>query len=322
MRFNWILLLTVSIPLPAFSQDVKVREEAVILLEHADRASSTPDLPNLERVDTFRVFAGEPAVREGSFSRVVIQGTGRRDESSFGSYHVVNFWSRKGVAISGAPTLRPPELVTLMQIAPIQRLQFNGEDVIRSVVSRSVDGHAARCIEFDTVAGQKTEQNEVCVDSASGVFLSQKLGDELVEYGEFFPFSGGLMPGKISYSFAGVLKMEVTQTMTVLGGDAKNVLSAPPDAKMHNICTTYRRPFGISMSQPKPGNGGSDTDVIVRGVVGEDGKLYNPLVQSSERPDLNEEALSVVSRWTFAPAMCDGKAEAHEVALTVQFQGR
>jgi hypothetical protein len=37
-----------------FAQDVKVRQEAIQLMERATAASTSPHLPNLERVDTFR----------------------------------------------------------------------------------------------------------------------------------------------------------------------------------------------------------------------------------------------------------------------------
>jgi hypothetical protein len=51
-------------------------------------------------VDTFRAF-GDSGVKEGSFSRVVIQGIGRREESTFGDYRLVNVWTQKQVAAAG-----------------------------------------------------------------------------------------------------------------------------------------------------------------------------------------------------------------------------
>jgi hypothetical protein len=62
---------------PSLGQDVKVREQAEHLLERANAVSSSPHLPDLERIDTFRVF-GDGDVKEGSFTRVVVQGTGPR----------------------------------------------------------------------------------------------------------------------------------------------------------------------------------------------------------------------------------------------------
>src|SRR5581483_2273699 len=300
MKWALTLLVILVVSSLSFCQDVKVREEAVRLLEQANRVSTSPKLPNLERVDTFRVFGGQPAMQEGSFTRVVVQGTGRRDEYSFGSYHLLNVWTEKQVAVAGTPAaLAPPEITNLMHIAPILLVRFNGEDVIHEIIGRNVSGHRARCIEFDTIRGEKTDNNEICVDQSNGALLLEKLGVELIEYSEFFPFAGSLMPGKISYSYAGTQKMEVTQTMTVLDEASENVLAAPANAQMHQLCTTFRRPFGISMPQPRAGNGGENTEVIVRSVVGVDGKIHDAVVQSSERPELNAEAITQVQQWSF-----------------------
>ena len=68
----------------SYSQDMELRSRAVALLERAHAVSTAPNLPNLERVDTFQVFDPNARAREGSFSRVVVQGVGRREETTFG----------------------------------------------------------------------------------------------------------------------------------------------------------------------------------------------------------------------------------------------
>ena len=314
-------LAVVSFSTLCLCQDVKVREEAVRLLERANAVSSSPHLPNLERVDKFRVF-GDDGTKEGSFIRQVIQGTGRREEYSLGDYHLVNVWTQKQVAVAGTPRILPPDLVNVLRITPIDLIRFDGEDVIRTITDRAVNGRAARCIQFDTIRGGHTDSNEVCVDVATGTLLLEKIGAELIENSDFFDFAGALMPGKITYSSGGVQRIDITQTMTALSGADANVLAAPPNSSMHKICTTFRRPFGVSMPQPEPGSGGGNADVIVRGTVGVDGKVYDATVQNSERPDLNAQALELAKRWTFNPAMCDGRPDAHEVDFTLEFQGR
>ncbi len=306
---------------PSFGQDVKVREQAEHLLERANAVSSSPHLPDLERMDTFRVF-GEGDVKEGSFTRVVVQGTGRRDEYTYGDFHLLNVWTEKQVAVVGSPHLLPPELVNVLRITPIWLVRFDSEDVIHTITDRKVNGDAARCILFDTVKGERTDNNELCVDAATGTLVLEKLGGEVIENSDFFAFAGALMPARIRYSFAGVRTVEITQTMTPLTDADANVLVAPENAQMHKICTTYRRPFGVSMPQPKPGNGAGTTDIVVRGRVGVDGKLYDLAVQNSERPELNTEALAQAKQWIFTPAMCDGRADVHEASITLHFQGR
>src|SRR5262249_6136653 len=161
------------------------------------------------------------------FTRVVVQGTGRRDEYSFGDFHLLNVWTQKQVAVVGGPHLVPPELVNVLRITPIWLVHFNGEDVIHAITEGKVNGITARCILFDTVKGERTDNNELCVDAANGTLVLERLGGEVVENSEFFPFASALMPGKISYSFAGVRTIEITQTMAPLTDADPNVLVAP-----------------------------------------------------------------------------------------------
>ena len=61
-----------------------------------------------------------------------------------------------------------------------------------------------RCIEFDTTYGEKTDNNKICVDSASGALMTFRNGNELAENSEFFAFAGQVVPAKIRYSVNGV----------------------------------------------------------------------------------------------------------------------
>lgn len=73
---------------------------------------------------------------------------------------------------------------------------------------------------------------------------------------------------------------------------------------------------------PAKGTGQSNVDVIVRGVVEADGRLHRTLIDRSDRPDLNAEALDAVAQWTFTPALCDGRPNATMVTVAVHFFGR
>ncbi|HMD85463.1 MAG TPA: energy transducer TonB [Terriglobia bacterium] len=322
MRPQLLLVSLLLFSLSVFAQDVKVRQEAIQLLERATAASTSPNLPNLERVDTFRVFDSDSPAQEGNFSRVVVQGTGRRDEVNLGSYHLVNIFTHGQVAIEGSSQIVPPSLEDVARLTPINLVSFDAEDIIHEIVDREAGGRVVRCIEFDTIRGQKTDGNEICVGSDNGVLVSMKVGNELIENSDFFPFAGALMPGKISYSVGGKIRLEISQTMTELVDATPNVLAPPPNANILKMCTTFRRAIGISMPQPKQGGLDSDYEVVVRGDVGEDGKVHQAVVQESERPELNAEALSIAQSWVFTPARCDGKPYTTEVNLSLHFQGR
>jgi Gram-negative bacterial TonB protein C-terminal len=321
MKTVLVLSALVLAPFLCAAQDAQLRSRAVSLLESATAASVAPNLPNLERVDTFRVFDAAAKAREGSFTRTVLQGVGRREETIFGDFHVVSVWSGETLATTDMHPVIPREVAILMQLTPINLVHFDASDVIGEITDKNVGGRAAHCIEFETIVGARRDGNELCVDAANSTLLSEKLSDESIENSNFFSFAGVLLPGKITYSVSGDEKMEITQTMTMLT-DGTNVLAAPPSAILGRRCTTFRRAIGQSMPQPLAGRGGRDWDVVLRGLIGVDGKVHDALVQSSDRPDLNAEALALIAQWTFVPAMCNGRPNPSDASFVLHFNAR
>ena len=303
----------------SFGQDLQLRQEAISLLERADAASVSPNTPSLERTVTFRVLDSSTGPQQGAFTRVVVRGTGRRDEVTFGSFHMLNIFTRGGLATVRTGNLAPPPAVEALRLTPIYFVRFNDEDVIYAINDSEANGHPARCIEFNTIVGEKTNNNEICVDSTNGTLVREKLGDQLVENSNFFSFAGALIPGRIEYALGGIPRLEIAQTMTVLEHPTPDVLAAPPNAQIRHYCKTYRRPYGKYMPQPRTSGGGS-ADIVVRGMIGADGRVHDPVVQRSERPDLNAQALSLIQQWTFAPAMCDGKTNATTASFVLHFR--
>src|SRR3989440_8200096 len=162
-----------------------------------------------------------------------------------------SIWTRERLATVRTGELPPPEIDTVMQLTPIYLVQFADDDVIRAIVDKAAGGKKIRCIEFDTIRGQKIENNELCVERGNGTLVLEKIGNDLIENSEFFSFAGELLPAKIIYSFAGVPKLEISQAVTELTDASENVLAEPPEAQLRNFCKTFRRAIGTSMPQPK-----------------------------------------------------------------------
>lgn len=319
-----LLLISAAVaPTPAYTQEPDLRTQAVLLLEKANSVSMAPDLPNLERTDTFHVSNPDSRARDGSFSRVVIQGVGRREETTFGDYHLVSVWQGNTLKTTRSTEIAPAEVVTVMRLTPIYLVRLDQADVVKAILDKQIDDLPAHCIEFETIVGQSHQQNEICVDAYNGTIVMEKLGNRVIENRGFFSFAGALVPSSITLSsLDGGPQLEISQTMAVLDNTSANVLAAPPDATTLRRCTTYRRAIGQSMPQPLRGNGETEVDIVVRGVIGTDGKVHDALVQNSERTDLNPEALSVVSQWVFSPPMCDGKPNSAEASFVLHFYGR
>jgi hypothetical protein len=240
-----------------------------------------------------------------------------------GDYHTIDVYTESGLSTVRTSELPPAEVDTVMMITPIYSVSFADDDVIHAIVDKAgAGGQKLRCIQFDTIRGRRIDNNEICVDSANGTLASEKLGRRLIEYGDFFSFAGALLPAEISYSRDGIRKLEITQTMVELKDATENVLAAPPNASARKWCKTYKRAIGQSMPQPKEGSGGRDIDVAIRGIIGQDGRVHEVVVQSAERTDLGAEALALVQQWVFAPAVCDGRSNWEEATFILHFHGR
>jgi TonB family protein len=114
--------------------------------------------------------------------------------------------------------------------------------------------------------------------------------------------------------------------MTAIEGAMDPNVFLPPSQHWDKTyqCRTSRRPVGVFTPMPPAGDAGTDTiDVIVHGRIrGSDGKVDQVQIQSSPRPDLNAEALKLVSTWKFLPLVCNDAPATVDGDFVVHFQGR
>jgi len=115
-----------------FAEDVKLREEAVRLMERANQVSLPGPVPNYEQAVSFRVHYPDGAAKEGSYSRVSAGAAGYREEESFGDFHAITV--RSGDRISSTVGWEePPEMRELREQLPVHLGRFDHKDVIRSI---------------------------------------------------------------------------------------------------------------------------------------------------------------------------------------------
>src|SRR5262249_24046025 len=220
-----------------------------------------------------------------------------------------------GPRLSGTRVL-PPEFREMLKLFPIQLWHLDHEDIIRQIKATTHKGVQAQCVEFDTVRGPDTFNNEFCFDSQSGSQIYVRSGSMELENSVFYDFVGAKLPGHIMQYRNGTLVMDVQLTRRVITDAlSPDMFSPPAAADIGMRCHTYRRAFGQSMPQPTTGNGASTTEVVVHALIGFDGKVHEAAVESSDRRDLNEEALKTARSWTFTPAMCNGQPNRQEANL-------
>jgi hypothetical protein len=306
------------------AEDVKLREEAVHLMERSNEVSLPGPVSNYEQVVSFRVYYPDGTSKEGSYSRVVVGATGYREEESFGDYHAVSVRTGNRVSSTVGWT-EPPEMRELREQLPVHLGRFDHDDVIRSIEDATVLGRAAKCVLFETHFGNTLQHNQLCMDVKRGAMLRWQVGDETIENFDYFELGSLWEPARIHRSVRGALRMEIQQNISMVEGVVDPNIFTPPTSHWNKLfqCATWRRAIGISTPQPAPGNSGTDTvDVIVTGMIRETGKTEALKVQSSPRSDLGSEALSIVSQWTFRPMICNDKLATQAADFVVHFQGR
>jgi hypothetical protein len=168
-------------------------------------------------------------------------------------------------------------------------------------------GARRKCIHFETVKGRQRESNDICVDTEQGMLIRWNVGDELIENMDFVSFEGIWLPTRIRHYINGKLRMDVDQKFTVIEGAIDWAALTPPNPHTLRSCGQYRRPMVDSAPQPTAAGAGPWYDVTVHAVIAQDGHVYQATVLPAGRPDLEKQAVDIVSAWTFTPAVCHGK---------------
>ncbi len=306
------------------AEDAQLRAAAFELVEHSVQASTVKQsapIPN-ETVLTFQAKGADGVMRPGSYSRIYARPGHVREEFTFGDFHLVRISLPDRIAFIGGSRVVPPEEREMLRLLPIQLWHLDHEDVVKNIVQSSKAGQAVTCVQFDTIRGAEKNANEMCFDAKTGTQVYDRSGNVELINSEFFDFFGAQEPGHIQQYRNGALVMDVHVTRRVITDTISDDMFTPPaGADVGMRCQTFQRAFGQSMPQP-PGNAGTVTSILVHVVIGVDGRAHDAAVESSDRPDLNTEALKVVQAWTFTPSMCNGNPNPQEANLVVHFQGR
>jgi hypothetical protein len=307
------------------AEDVRLREQAVQLMERANAASLLAGFRDYEQVVSFSFHdLLDGRIKTGTFSRTSAGSDGHRDEFTFGDYHAMSVFAGDRTSTTRMGN-EAPEIFELLEQLPIYLGRFDEKDVIRSIEDSNVLGRAAKCINFDTHLGAGVRANQICVDAERGTLLRWHVGEELIENSDFFQVATLWEPAHIRHFVGGALRLEIEQRINQTSAPVDVKAFSPPSGEWQKwwSCQDRRRPMGISMPMPPPGTQGTSiVDVVVRGFITDKGVVQPTTIVSSLRPDLNEEAMKLVATWKFTPLMCNDQVAATVAHFVVHFQGR
>jgi len=303
-------------------EDPQLRSEAVSLMERAVMLT-TPVWPANEEFFNFRVLNPAPGEStEGALKIGVRTRVNKRWEFTYGTYKFIKVQDGGEFATSRSESGEPAALTSVRKLIPAFHGQFEPADIIRRVGEATVDGRRARCIDFDTLKGDQQQSGQVCVDAQTGLLLLVRQGDETIRQSSYYHFNNASLPGHIERWVGDQKLIEIDSRVVVRTEYPPDYFDYPMDAKIENACREFHRAFADLTPQPEPKAQSNEAiSVRVHGRVGKDGKPNGLRVLDAVRPDLGEEALRIVSAWTFHPAMCEYQPATQEMDFEVRFKG-
>ncbi len=316
--FQLFTVFLIASTAPLNAQDMPVRVEAIRLLERGNAVSrSSRVLPNRKLDLTFRAYEPDGTAKDGTYS-VIYAVDSERYETHFGDYNSISIHLPDRIVQS--EYVPPPiESLEVYHLAPVVNGRFDESDIINSITPETLFGRHAKCIQFETVFGRTHQSNEICLDDELGTIIRRRVAEELVECTDYFSFEGVLFPAHMRRYINGTLRMELDQKFTVIEGPVDWAALTPPHPQIILACTQYRRPIVQSAPQPPSAGPGPWHDVEVHASIGADGRVHDPTAVSAGRPDLEQQAVQIVSGWIYSAPTCDGKPTAASASLIVHF---
>jgi len=304
-------------------EDPLLHAEAVRLLERAVMLS-TPVWPANEEFVNFRVLNSGPGESSvGSMKISVRTPMNKRWEFTYGNYKFIRVQDGSDLATYRSESTEPAALTSVRKLLPAFHGSFEPADLIRSIADTSMEGQPARCIDFDTLKGDQQQSGQICVDAHSGFLLSVRLGDETIRQSTYFRFNNAWLPGHIERWVGNEKLLDIDCNVVVRTDYPPEYFDYPAEAKIDNSCSSeFHRAFADNTPQPVPKTLSNEAITVrVHGRVGKDGKPVALKALDTARPDLAQEAVRVVSKWTFHPAMCVYQPATQEMDFDVTFKG-
>jgi hypothetical protein len=300
------------------AEDPNLRSEAVRLMEQANRNVTPTAWGSNQQSVHFRVGHPDPdQPYEGDYTSDIGGPGQRRQEWRYGAFYQVQVSNGNAFKTLQAEGTSPGFLPTIPHLTPAWVGHFDHEDIIRSITN---NGEGRRCIQFVTVYGDSRQENEACVNTQDGWLESIRIGDKTIRNSNFFRFGNASLPGHVEQLAGDTLVIALDQTVTPK--EYEPDFFGPPNTV--KSCSVTTRPLPIETPQPAPQTASMNViDIVLTGIVNSESQITHLKPLDNLHPELNQEALDLVSKWKFSAGTCDGKPATMWVpAFVVHFKGR
>ena len=306
--------------------------EAAALIAHAKQLSDirAEGAPPFRLKLNFKVINEDGSVSEGAHTEDWVSRTQWRMETVLGDFRRTLVVVGRKRWLLESTTAEPEQLGSFLGLTNLGRFRPEAWKP-EKVEDRELNGLSVRCIEVKPKPwGGKSA---LCFDKIDGTVTAQvtqfqagtRIGEAVCIYADYQRFGNRVLArsyecDKDSHP---VLKARVVELVAAPPTDPTFFI--PPDGAKEsvNCLSIVKAPRAIYSPEPRIArNSVGPTVVMIRVVVGTDGKPHDLRTTSASNRDLDGVALEAVRQWRFKPATCEGESVEGVVEVDVDFQVR
>jgi TonB family protein len=293
------------------------------------RADGSPPLNYLAELE---VTLTKDRTAKGDYSLQWVSSSQSREEIRFANFQRVRvqtatgYWQKRNLEYQPQVIFH---LETLLDLNSLLKLGTN--ESLGKARETKQGGARLSCLEVKRAG---VRQRELCFDQSSGVLVSvdfptgsNQHPPEItrIEYSDFAPWEGKVLPHKIRASSAGkdVAAVRVLQLATLTNFDS-TLFDLPQNAEFWTSCKNDVIPAKLeNRVQPQYPSGARANRVQGRvtfyGVVEADGTLSHLTIIHPADRDLEAVAAQAIRQWRYKPPTCNGTPIRTETSISVDF---
>jgi TonB family protein len=196
------------------------------------------------------------------------------------------------------------------------------EGVVKSVRGRKLRGTELRCVELVDKEGKQTR--ELCLDGA-GALLSESLGNQRFEYGDFGKFGGKIFPKSIRVYESGEQVLDISADNLSSPSDSHDALfQHGSGARQMAACERWPKLIKKVEPQYPPAARAAHQqgDVILYTLLSDQGRVERTTILQSAGDNLDRSAADAVKHWVYSPPACGATPFQTEIEVRVNYELR
>jgi TonB family protein len=323
-RHSLFLLLILTL---LVSKSVANEKEVASLIERAKQLSDlrAEGAPAFRVKLNFKIFKEDGSALEGAYTEVWVSKAQWHRETTLGDFRRTQVAAGRKSWLLDSTAIVPEHIGDISAILP-EFGEFRPE-AWKSLKDGKVNGVSVRCLENNSPSAAR---RALCFDKVSGTLTAQlwpslvgaRIGERSCFYSDYQRFADRVLARSYECDEDIHPRLEVRIVELVAEPAPDPALFAPPDGAKEsvNCLGPAEPPTAVHHQEPRsPRSLSVSTLVVMRVVIGTDGKPHNLNVTSAPNHDFDEAALDAVRQWRFKPATCDGEPMEKEISVEIDF---